>query len=112
MKKYIVSLIGVICFNLTSGQTLYTENFNSYPVGNVGTDITGTVSGNGGWYTKSIIGGFSPDPAAGANTDYQIVAEPTMGNVVEITPMGLVGDWQRFLYRNDLKFYWQQRTPG
>jgi len=112
MKKYIICFLLSICFNLACGQTLYTENFNSYTTGNVGTDISGTVPGKGGWYTKSVIGSFSPNPAAGANTDYQIVVEPNKGNVVEIPPMSLVGDFNRFLYRTDLKTYWQQRTPG
>ncbi|UUV22601.1 T9SS type A sorting domain-containing protein [Paenimyroides aestuarii] len=112
MKKLlliITTLLGV--YNLTA-QVLYNETFDSYNWGNVGTDITGAIPGKGGWYTKSVIGSFSPNPAAGANTDYQIIAEPNKGNVVEIPPMNLVGDWQRFLYRTDLKTYWQQRTPG
>ncbi|WCM41984.1 hypothetical protein MG290_13745 [Flavobacterium sp. CBA20B-1] len=54
MKKIlliITTLLGV--YNLTA-QVLYTENFNNYPVGNIGTDYNGTVSGVGGWFTKSV----------------------------------------------------------
>ncbi|WCM41489.1 T9SS type A sorting domain-containing protein [Flavobacterium sp. CBA20B-1] len=112
MKKYLIVLLIALGCNMANSQILYTEDFNVYTTGNVGTDITGTIPGKGGWYTKSVIGGFSPNPAAGTNTDYQIIAEPNKGNAVEIPPMNLVGDFNRFLYRTDLKTYWQQRTPG
>src|SRR5690554_7631524 len=51
MKKYFASFIMSVCFAAVQGQTLFTEDFNSYPVGNFGTDFTGTVPNQGGWYT-------------------------------------------------------------
>jgi len=110
MKKCLAIVLIGLFFNSAYAQVLYTENFNSYTTGNVGTDITGTIVGKGGWYTKSVGAGFNP--VIGTNSDYQIVAEPTRGNVVEIASFKQAGEYQHFLYRNDLKTYWQQRTPG
>ncbi|WP_264561810.1 T9SS type A sorting domain-containing protein [Flavobacterium sp. N2155] len=110
MKKIlliITTLLGV--YNLTA-QVLYTENFNNYPVGNIGTDYNGTVSGVGGWFTKSVNVPIYNTPLT--NNDYKIVAEANKGNVAQIGPLTKKGEANRTLFRTDLNTYWQQRTAG
>src|SRR5690554_7614562 len=79
MKKYLASFIMSVCFAAVQGQTLFTEGFNSYPVGNFGTDFTGTVPNPGGWYT---LDNNPPHFPGSDNADYQIVSEPGRGNIL------------------------------
>jgi len=106
MKKYIVSLIAGISFNLVCGQTLYTENFNNYPVGNFGTDYTGVIPAQGGWYTQdaNFIGA--------SNADYQVVAESGRGNILYLGYTNRAPNNAHRVFRNDVNTYWQQRTTN
>ena len=98
-----------MCFSTLDAQILYTENFNSYTIGNLGTDITGTIPGQGGWYTnfESLT---VNNPPVGANTNYQIAAESNKGNILTIqnTYVKIANN----VFRNDLKTFWQQRSAG
>lgn len=53
MKKCLLILTTVLCLNTIKAQVLYTENFDNYNIGNLGTDPTGVTPGQGGWYTYS-----------------------------------------------------------
>lgn len=77
MKKTLLSLAFVLAtFSSVNAQQLLSDNFDSYTVGNVGTDLTGTTAGQGNWYTLV--------PAGGNNSNFQFVAETGRGNVFSI----------------------------
>src|SRR5690554_3004539 len=105
MKKYFASFIMSVCFAAVQGQTLFTEDFNSYPVGNFGTDFTGTQPNQGGWYTFTLWGGAD-------NADYQIVSEPGRGNILFLGKTNRIPVNKFYVYRTDINTHWQQRTPG
>src|SRR5690554_2837932 len=105
MKKYLASFITSVCFAAVQGQTLFTEDFNSYPVGNFGTDFTGTQPNQGGWYTFTLWGGAD-------NADYQIVSEPGRGNILFLGKTNRIPVNKFYVYRTDINAYWQQRAPG
>lgn len=60
MKK-ILSSLSVLAITFASAQTILNENFEAYPVGNVGTAVDGNTAGVGGWY-----------PYNGTAADHQI----------------------------------------
>jgi len=109
MKKYFASFIMSVCFAAVQGQTLFTEDFNSYPVGNFGTDFTGTVPNQGGWYT---LDNNPPHFAGSDNADYQIVAEPGRGNMLYLGYTNRIPGNAHRVFRTDMNTHWQQRTPG
>src|SRR5690554_6892543 len=109
MKKYLASFIMSVCFAAVQGQTLFTEDFNSYPVGNFGTDFTGTIPNPGGWYT---LDKYPPHFFGSDNADYQIVAESGRGNILHLGYTNRTFDNTHSVFRTDINAYWQQRTPG
>jgi len=68
MKKTLLflSVIGMACS--ASGQTLLSENFESYLPGNVGTNFTGATPNDFGIYTQSS-NGTAPTTATNAGND-------------------------------------------
>lgn len=55
MKKItFIAIVMFLLFNSVHAQVLWSENFESYTLGNVGTDVTGTVPGQGNWYTQRV----------------------------------------------------------
>ncbi len=96
---------------LTTAQILYSENFNNFSLGNVGTDYSGTTPGQGGWYTKTN----AIDPNYNGMNDYKIVTEPGRGNVLEITspfePTKL-GNRNSMAYKKGIEALWNNRTVG
>lgn len=111
MKKQLLFLAALISCTLANAQVLYTEDFNSYTVGNLGTDYSGQTPGQGGWYTESLL----PPPQYTynpSNNEYQIATEPLRGNILQIQPLALIGELGRNVFRTDLDTYWQQRTNG
>src|SRR5690606_38365749 len=77
MKKCLLILIIVLCFNSTNSQVLYTENFDNLSIGNLGTDPSGITPGQGGWYTVSQY--------TQANSFFTIVNETGRGKVLDIS---------------------------
>ncbi|MBA5792322.1 T9SS type A sorting domain-containing protein [Flavobacterium sp. xlx-214] len=77
MKKLLLSAAFVCVATISANaQQLLSDNFDSYTVGNVGTDLTGATPGQGDWYTLV--------PAGGSNSNFQFVAETGRGNVFTI----------------------------
>ena len=77
MKKFLLSSAFVCIATISANaQQLLSDNFDSYTVGNVGTDITGATPGQGSWFTAVGTGG--------ANANFQFVAETGKGNVLTI----------------------------
>lgn len=74
MKKILLSVAFVCAASISANaQQLLSDNFDSYTVGNMGTDLTGVTPGQGNWHTLV--------PAGGANSNFQFVAETGRGNV-------------------------------
>jgi len=77
MKNYIFFAIWFWFINTVYSQVLYTENFDNHSVGNLGTDVTGKIPGQWGWYTASKY--------TQANSFFTIVNETGRGKVLDIT---------------------------
>lgn len=92
-----------VLFNTTNAQTLQNDNFNSYTIGNVGTDITATTPGQGGFYT---------DFAGGSNSDAQIVnIDASHGNSLQLTGSA-TATGTKYMWKGGLAAVWAARTPG
>ncbi|MEY8760811.1 T9SS type A sorting domain-containing protein [Chryseobacterium tongliaoense] len=92
-----------VLFNTINAQTLQNDNFNSYTIGNVGTDITSTTPGQGGFYTLFT---------GGANSDAQIVnVDASHGNSLQLTGSA-TATGQKYMWKDGLVAAWAARTPG
>ena len=108
MKKYLLVLITVLGFKCIYSQVLYTETFNSYTTGNLGTDYTGIAPGKGGWLTECFSVGTQCH-----NNLFNITGEANKGNVLTLsagtinpTDIGLVAK------KIGLQTLINQRTAG
>jgi len=110
MKTFFLFIINLLFFVTATAQNIYTENFDNLTIGNIGTDYTGTVPGQGGWYTASLNNPIYGVPLT--NNHYQIVTETNKGKIAQIGPLALKGEAERVLFHTGLKSLWQQRTPG
>src|SRR5690606_19200296 len=91
MKKYYHYIVLLLFLQTTTAQTLFTDNFDSYTIGNLGTDMTGTIHGQGGWMTKRE--GTNP---LTTSTSIQVVAERGRGNVLQFSNADLTN--RRYVY--------------
>ncbi len=102
MKKYLFILTIMLCFNAANSQVLYSENFDSFNWGYLGTDPTGKIPGQGGWVTIS--------KNTQSNSFFTIVNEPNRGKVLDITAMshseGL------YAFKPGIDKLIDNRTPG
>ena len=72
-KTIFIILVYFFYVNTFTAQVLYNETFDTYTLGNLGTDVTGTTAGQGGWLTKGAT-----------NANYAIIAEPNKGKVLNM----------------------------
>ncbi len=101
MKKLLLSITLALSIQCINAQDLETENFTALTVGNIGTDLAGTTTGQGGW---SILNG--------AAADYQIVSKPApYGNVLQLTGESTAATTARYITKGDLST-WGTRTVG
>ncbi|KAA5537877.1 T9SS type A sorting domain-containing protein [Paenimyroides baculatum] len=56
-KTTLFTLILILSVEFISAQVLFTENFDTYPVGDLNTDYTGTTVGQGGWLVSRYSNG-------------------------------------------------------
>lgn len=105
MKKILLSAAFLVAtITGVNAQVFQSDNFNSYTVGNLGTDLTGEIAGQGGWLTFTSGEG-------GANSDFQIVDEGgAFGNVLQIT--GSSGNENKFAWLDGLATDWDARISG
>lgn len=101
MKKTLLFIL-FGTFNIVSSQILQSEDFNSLTVGNIGANLTGTVSGQGGYFTYVASGG--------ATSNFQIVAESS-GNSFQITGSATASN-ARYMWKDGLSTAWSTRTAG
>src|SRR5690606_16125064 len=79
MKNLLLFTIAFFTVSITNAQVLYDEGFETYTLGNLGTDFTGVTPGQGGWYTQcSAIG--TKD-----NSLFTVTNEPNKGNVLTLS---------------------------
>lgn len=104
MKKILsISAFLLSCAYTLNAQSLQSDNFNSYTIGNVGTDITSTVPGQGGFYT---------DFAGGSNSDAQIVnIDAAHGKSLQLTGSATESG-TKYMWKKGLDIAWASRTAG
>jgi hypothetical protein len=110
MKKTLLSLafLGAI-FSADAQQLLPKQDFESLTIGNVGTDLTASTPGQGGWLTGASNGAGTTTTTNRANSNFQIVASDVAhGKAFQLTGVngdkGNKGAW--------LSTAWSSRTLG
>ena len=90
------------------GQSILTDNFEASTLGNLGTDITGTTPGQGGWYITA------PTTAANsAASNFQVVENTVShGKVLSILGSAGVAGTKQINQNDKLVSVWGSRTPG
>jgi len=102
--KILLKLIILFATQLTSGQILYSENFDNLTIGNVGNDFTGTTLGKGGWYT------YEHHNPNGNNNSFQITNEVAKGKIITINETDL--GYGRTIEKKELSTSWKNRSLG
>src|SRR5690554_162310 len=108
MKKHILFLISLLFVTpVIKAQVLYSEDFDNYTLGNLGTDPTGTASGQGGWFT--LCHGNTP----ASNNYFNITSEANKGNVLTLSSSTTIPTYGTVsARRTDINTLINQRTPG
>lgn len=109
MKKFL--LLALCCSQCVVAQTILTEDFSLFTVGNIGTDITGLTATNN--IFTLATNGTPPTTATNAGNDnFQIVPNDALhGNVLQIT--GTNGDkGSRAMWYDGFVDAWEFRDPG
>ncbi|WP_026976957.1 T9SS type A sorting domain-containing protein [Flavobacterium tegetincola] len=111
MKRILLSLT-LVASSIAFSQTLQSENFNTYTIGNMSTDFTANTPGQGSWLTLSSNGTEPTTSTNAAVTNFQVVSNGNMGtNGLQITsPNGDKGS--RYMWKNGLDVSWANRTAG
>jgi hypothetical protein len=100
MKKILLSITLSLSFMITNAQSLINDNYNSFTIGNVGTNITGATAGQGGYYTQGT-----------ANSEFNIASDvPTQDKVVSITGSA-TATGTKYMWK-DISTLWGSRTTG
>jgi len=63
--KNLYIILFLIAFQSTNAQVLWSDDFDSHPVGLLSTDPTGATPGYGGWYVKTTLGQIQIVPESG-----------------------------------------------
>lgn len=103
MKKPLFIILLIFFINTVYSQAVYTENFDNHSVGNLGTDVTGKIPGQWGWFTYSRI--------TQANSFFTIVNETGRGKVLDITT-GLTSAENLSAFKTNLNTLIANRTAG
>ena len=110
MKKYILFIIPLLFVNTVYSQVLYTENFDNLSIGNLGTDFTGTTSGQGGWLTECYSTGTGTQCQ---NNLFNIISEVNKGNVLTLSAGTTNPTYVSLVAKKiGLQTLINQRTPG
>lgn len=103
----LTTFTSIAFFNAAYSQVLYNETFNTYNLGNLGTDPTGAVPGQGGWYTE----GFTK--TSRNNYLFTISSEANKGRVLVLSS-DISTPTNEYLHvkKTDLNKLIDQRTAG
>jgi hypothetical protein len=104
MKKQLL-LISFLISMSSYAQVIATEDFESLTVGNVGTDITGTTAGQGGWYTYNSAGGTNNNV-----TNYQIIDQS--GNKKFQLTGSDAATGSKYMWKSGFATAWTNRVAG
>ncbi len=108
MKKILFSCLLASASSLCFSQSVFTENFESLTLGNLGTDITGTVAGLGGWYTLAAT-----TAANSAVSNFQVVNNTSAhGKVLSILGSAGTAGTKQINQNSKLTSVWGTRTSG
>lgn len=105
MKKYLLLITSIFIAQFNNAQILLTEDFNSYPIGHLNSDYTGTIAGLGGWVTKRH---------ANAIATAMVTSETGKGNVVTFTTNGTFSNESVTIQQSTgiINALWNNRTAG
>lgn len=111
MKKLLLSALIFSAFTM-SAQVGVNENFETYTVGNIGTDLTGATPGQGAWLTTGNNGAAPTTTTNAANSNFSIVdVGGANGKVLQMVgPNGDKGT--RLMTQAGLPLFWSTRTAG
>ena len=105
LKNLLILIVGLTVHDGLS-QVLYSETFTNYTVGNIGTDLSGATSGQGGWLTYG-----SSD--ASSNSDFTITTDGNPGKGIRM--LGIDNDvfgGYKILWKGGFPALWNSRTMG
>lgn len=107
-KTTFLAFITLLLFNSVNAQVLWSENFENYMLGNVGTDVTGATPGQGNWYTRYV---FTSDDIS--NENFRIEYEAGRGKhlILESTTIkerGVYKATSRYI-KKDIGSIWSLR---
>ncbi len=106
MKKLLLLLAFTTYFGL-NGQVLSLDDHSNLTIGNIGTDITGVISGQDGYLTYST----TTTPIT-SNSNFQIVDKGVdYGNAIQITGSAN-SQGSRVLNKTNLQTLWSTRNVG
>ncbi len=106
MKKIIfLVFVSFLMHHDIDAQVLYNETFDNYTLGNLGTDPSGAVPGQGGWYTEMF---------QTVNNNYAtITAETNKGKALTLASAATAPyKCNLFVKRTDMATFIDQRSAG
>src|SRR5690606_41042024 len=106
MKNIIIITIALLMTPIAKAQVLYTENFDNFNIGNLGTNFTGAIPGQGGWITQRLDPTILPN-----NNCATIIAETGKGKALKLsngTP--LLDNLKNSIYQPDINTLIDHRT--
>ncbi|RRA94866.1 T9SS type A sorting domain-containing protein [Paenimyroides viscosum] len=99
--KHLYIFLFLIAFQSINAQVLWSDDFDSHPVGLLSTDPTGVTPGYGGWYVKTTFG------------QIQIVPETGRGNILAIGwVQNLNGTWHEYCRQENVDVLWNARNKN
>lgn len=109
-KTTFLAFITLLFFNSVNAQVLWSEDFDNLITGSVSADLTGNISGKGGWYT--LAQGHNHI----SNFDFNIAPESGRGNVLIVCSTLKKGYdplyAERKIWKDDIKNIWGSRNPN
>jgi hypothetical protein len=111
MKKTLLLFACIAFAQFAKGQTLFADDFSTYTLGNIGTDVTGVTPGQGNYYTTSTNGVAPTTTTNSDNSNLQVIVENgDHGQVLQVVgPNGDKGS--RFMWQ-PVDAVWAARTTG
>ncbi len=103
MRKNYFTASFILIMTMVNAQVLESDNYNSYNLGDLGTDITGSIAGQGNNFTYR-----------GTNADYQIVnIDAGHEKSLELTSVATQAvSSNRAVFKSGLNTAWLNRTTG
>ncbi|EAS21020.1 hypothetical protein BBFL7_01913 [Flavobacteria bacterium BBFL7] len=110
MKKPILFTCLIFFVTLAKAQVFESEDFSTFNTGNIGTSISGTIPGQGGFFTSAVSFNGSTT-TNNNNNNFQIVTDLQTGKKLQITgPNGTSA--RKSMWKEGLQTKWNNRTVG